>query len=66
MTRSISVRVHPDGKIEVESMGTKGPQCIQNISFAKRVLDVDEEIEKPEMYEEDLELDLDQELGDIV
>ena len=64
MKKSITVRVYPDERIEAEVNGTKGPACEDAIKFLREMIDIERESNKPEMYEDEEFVELDQELGE--
>lgn len=67
LPREITIRVRPDGKVEVETLGFTGQSCLEVSAFLERLLagdaagrdDVQRDL-KPEYYlaEQDHELDL--------
>lgn len=57
MSKTITIRIHPDGKIEGETHGIKGKSCMKYIKILEQMLEartVDSNFTK-EYYEESLE-----------
>ena len=41
MAKQIRVRIHPDGRVEAETLGIKGAKCTEAIPLLERLLDAE-------------------------